>query len=81
MTSDQAAASNLSAFDVKSGFHQASVTVLGGVDIDVNWSLTGVISYREALGDYRDSPIMTAPDGSASGLFATLGITRRYNLN
>lgn len=78
---EQAEASNLSAFDTKSGFHQASVTLLGGVDIDENWSLTGVVSYREALGDYRDSPIITASDGSASGMFATLGIARRFDLN
>lgn len=76
---DEAARSILQEFNTDSGFHQASATLLGGVDLDENWSLTAVVSYREALGDFKDSPIIQAEDGSASGVFATLGISRRFS--
>lgn len=75
----QTVTSALGQFDTKSGFHQVSASLLAGVDIDDEWSLTGLISYREALGDYRDSPIIQAQDGSASGVFATIGIARRFS--
>ncbi|GGX60061.1 hypothetical protein GCM10011309_07350 [Litorimonas cladophorae] len=75
----QTATSALDQFNTKSGFHQVSATLLGGIDLDEDWSLTGLISYREALGDYRDSPIIQAEDGTAAGVFATVGIARRFN--
>ncbi len=76
---DAATRSILSEFNTESGFHQASATLLSGITLDENWSLTAVMSYREALGDYRESPIIQAEDGSASGVFATLGISRRFS--
>lgn len=76
----QTATSALDQFDTDSGFHQVSASLLAGIDIDDDWSVTGLVSYREALGDYRDSPIIQAEDGSASGIFATVGIARRFSL-
>jgi outer membrane scaffolding protein for murein synthesis (MipA/OmpV family) len=75
----QTATSALDQFDTDSGFHQVSASLLAGIDIDDDWSVTGLVSYREALGDYRDSPIIQAEDGSASGIFATVGIARRFS--
>lgn len=79
ISADQSLTSILPQFDVDSGFHQASATLLAGFDVDENWSMTAIVSYREALGDYRDSPIILAEDGAASGVFATIGISRRFS--
>jgi len=80
ITAKQSEQSTINAFNVNSGFHQASATLLGGFDLDENWSVNGVISYREALGDYQNSPIITAEDGSPWGIFATIGISRKLTL-
>ena len=79
ITSKEAEISVLDKFEASGGFHQVSATLLGGVDLDEDWSLTAVISYNEAIGDYKDSPIIKADDGSASGLFTTLAISRRFS--
>lgn len=80
ITAEQALNSALGEFDSSSGFHQASATILGGFEINKDWNFTALFSYREALGDYRDSPIITAEDGSTSGIFTSLSISRRFNL-
>lgn len=79
ITPEQAQASSLGAFDVSSGFHQVSGTLLGGFELSENWNVTALFSYREALGDYRDSPIILAEDGSTSGIFTTLSLSRRFS--
>jgi len=81
ITADQALSSSLGAFDTSSGFHQASANILGGFAINKDWNFTALFSYRETLGDFRDSPIITAEDGSTSGIFTSLSISRRFNLN
>ena len=80
ITPEQAQTSSLAAFDTSSGFHQASVSLIGGYEVSKNWNVTALFSYREALGDYRDSPIIQAEDGSASGIFTTLSLSRRFSL-
>ena len=80
ITPDQALRSALGEFDVSSGFHQISGTLLGGFALTDNWNVTGLFSYREALGDYRDSPIILAEDGSTSGIFTSISLSRRFNL-
>ncbi len=80
ITSTQAQSSALGLFETSSGFHQASATVISGFEINDNWNATAVLSYREALGDYRNSPILQAVDGKASGFFTALSISRRFKL-
>ena len=48
-------------------------------DLDERWSLTGLVSYREYLGEYRDSPILRAPDGATSDVFALIGLARTFD--
>lgn len=79
ISAEQTETSSLLQFDTDSGFHQVSASLFGGVELDDQWSLTGLVSYREALGDYKDSPIILAEDGSKSGVFATVGIARRFS--
>ncbi|GLQ20075.1 MipA/OmpV family protein [Algimonas porphyrae] len=76
----QAAASGLPAYDLDGGFHRASATLLGWYDLDERWQLNAIVSYREYLGDYRDSPILRAPDGATNDVLMILGISRSFTL-
>ena len=82
ITPEQALASTagLGEFNTSSGFHQVSGTLLGGFELTEKWNVTGLISYRESLGDFRDSPIITAEDGATGGIFASLSLSRRFKL-
>lgn len=79
ITADQAQSSALGVFETSSGFHQVSATLLGGFEVDENWNFTALVSYREALGDFKDSPIIQAEDGSASGVFTLFSLSRRFS--
>lgn len=79
VTPTQAAASSLGAYDLGDGFHRASATLLSWVELDDLWQLNGIVSYREYLGDFRDSPILRAPDGATSDVFMLLGISRQFS--
>ena len=79
ITSTQAQSSALGEFNTSSGFHQISANIIGGFALNENWNVTAVFSYREALGEYRDSPIIQAEDGSASGIFTSLSVSRRFS--
>jgi outer membrane scaffolding protein for murein synthesis (MipA/OmpV family) len=78
VTAQQAAASALPQYDLGEGFHRASASLITGYQIDDLWALNGIVSYREYIGDYRDSPILQAPDGATSDVFMLLGISRRF---
>ncbi len=79
ITPEQAQSSALGAFNTSSGFHQASANILAGFALTENWNVTGLLSYRETLGDFRDSPIILAEDGSTSGIFTSLSLSRRFS--
>lgn len=79
ITANQAQSSALGEFDVSSGFHQASASIIGGFALSKNWNVTGTLNYREALGEYRDSPIIQAEDGSSSGITTSLSLSRRFS--
>ncbi len=79
ITPEQAQSSALGVFETSSGFHQASATLLGGFGLTENWNVTALFSYREALGEFRDSPIIQAEDGSTSGIFTSLSLSRRFS--
>jgi outer membrane protein len=80
VTAQQAAASSLPQYDLGGGFHRASASLLGWYELDDRWQLNGIVSYREYIGDYRDSPILQAPDGTTSDVFMLLGISRKFTL-
>lgn len=80
ITDAQAQNSSLAAFDTSSGLHQISANLIGGYALSGNWNVTALFSYREALGDYKDSPIIQAEDGSSSGIFTSLSLSRRFSL-
>ncbi len=78
ITAQQAAASGLPRYDLGSGFHRASVSLLSWYQIDDRWQLNTVLSYRKYRGDFADSPILQAPDGATSDVFALIGVSRRF---
>lgn len=80
VTAQQAAASGLSQFNLDGGFHRASASLLGWYELDDRWQLNGIVSYREYIGEYRDSPILRAPDGTTNDVFMLLGISRSFGL-
>lgn len=80
VTAQQSAASGLAQYNLGSGFHRASANLIGWYQLDKKWQLNAVVSYREYLGDYRDSPILRAPDGATSDVFTIIGISRRFGL-
>ncbi|WP_298918517.1 MipA/OmpV family protein [uncultured Algimonas sp.] len=80
VTPQQAAASGLPVYDLSGGFHRASANLVGFYQIDERWQITTILSYREYLGDYRDSPILRAPDGVTSDVFTLIGISRTFTL-
>ena len=80
VTAEQAAAGVLPATEYGAGFHRASATLLSWYDLTDDWQVSAIVSYREYLGDYRDSPILQADDGSTNEVFATLGLSYRFKL-
>lgn len=78
VTAQQAVTSALPQYDLRSGFHRASASLISSYEIDELWQLNSIVSYREYIGDYRDSPILQAPDGTTSDVFILLGISRSF---
>jgi len=56
---------------------QAQTSALGVFETSSGFHL---FSYRETLGNFKDSPIITADDGSSSGIFTSVSISRRFVL-
>ena len=79
ITADQAQSSALGEFNTSSGFHQASAMLIGVFALSKDWHVTGTFGYREALGEFKDSPIILAEDGSASGITTSLSLSRRFS--
>jgi outer membrane protein len=80
VTPTQAAASGLAVDDIDAGFHRASANLLGWYDLDERWQVFSILSYREYLGEVRDSPILRAPDGATSDVFGMLGLSYKFSL-
>lgn len=80
ISAQQAAASGLPQYSLEGGFHRASASLLSWYDLDDLWQLNGIVSYREYIGDFRDSPILQAADGTTSDVFMLFGISRKFSL-
>ena len=81
VTPEQSAASNLTAFDIGSGFNSYAFNVIAWYQVTDNYQLGAFASYREFFDDAEDSPILQAPDGSTNGLFAGVSLTRKFDLS
>ena len=81
ITGEQSLASGLDTFDVGSGFHSYSFNVIAWYQIHDNYQIGAFASYKEFFDDAEDSPILQAEDGSTSGLFAGVSLTRKFDLS
>lgn len=79
VTSEQAATSGLAAYDAGSGIYAYSAGVVSWIEIDKKYAVSLIANYRWFTGDAADSPILNASDGSKNGIFATVGVSRKFD--
>jgi len=79
VTSEQAATSGLAAYDAGSGIYAYSAGVVSWIEIDKKYAVSLIANYRWFTKDAADSPILNASDGSRNGIFATLGVSRKFD--
>jgi len=77
----QAQTSTLSEFTIGSGVYGYSANAVGWIDIGEHWQASASLSYRWFVNDARNSPVITAIDGSRNGIFSTIGFTRKFDLS
>lgn len=79
VTSAQASASGLSAYDAGSGVYAYSAGVVSWIEIQDKYAVSLIANYRWFTGDAADSPILNASDGSTNGVFAALSVSRKFD--
>jgi len=79
VTADQAATSGLAAYDAGSGIYGYSAGIVSWVTIEDKYAVSLIANYRWLTGDAADSPILNASDGSKNGIFATIGVSRKFD--
>lgn len=79
VTSEQAATSGLTAYDARSGIYGYSAGLVSYVIIDDTYAVSLIANYRWFTGDAKGSPILNASDGSRNGIFATIGVSRKFD--
>jgi len=79
VTPEQAATSGLAAYDAGSGVYAYSAGLVSWVTIEDKYAVSLIANYRWFTGDAADSPILNASDGSRNGIFATLGVSRKFD--
>ena len=79
VTPAQAATSGLETYDAGSGVYGYSAGIVSWVEIDDKYAVSLIANYRWFTGDAADSPILNASDGSRNGVFAALGVSRKFD--
>ena len=79
VTENQAATSGLTAYDAGSGIYGYSAGIVSWVEIKDKYAVSLIANYRWFTGDAADSPILNASDGSRNGIFATIGVSRKFD--
>ena len=74
LTAEQALAANTPALEYSDGFTSAGMSIAAFYDLPKDFTIVGLASYEEVLGDIKDSPL--TPENS--GITATLGIAKRF---
>jgi MipA family protein len=78
ITTAEALASGLPAFDAKGGAHSAGVGAQVSYRIDRNWEVHSYVEYERLLGDAANSPLVTAR-GSVNQ--TTVGVGASYSFD
>lgn len=79
VTADQSLTSGLAAYDAGAGIYSYSAGFVSWVEIEDKYAVSLIASYRWFTRDAADSPILNASDGSKNGVFATLGVSRKFD--
>ena len=79
VTPDQAVTSGLTAYNAGSGIYGYSAGFVSWVTIEDKYAVSLITNYRWFTGDAADSPILNASDGSRNGIFATIGVSRKFD--
>lgn len=67
----QSARSGLSEFDAEAGFKDVSLNSFTSYRFTENWSLNGLLQYKQLLGDAADSPVVEEEGQLTGGAFVT----------
>lgn len=79
VSASESAASGLDAHDPDGGLVSAGVELGATWQINESWGLFGEVTYDRLVNDAADSPI--TKQGSADQFGASIGLTRRFNLD
>ncbi len=79
VSADESVSSGLNTYDAGSGIYAYSAGIVSWIEIEKKYAVSLIANYRWFTGDASDSPILNASDGSRNGIFATLGISRKFD--
>lgn len=77
----QAAGSPLAAYDAGSGIYKYSAGIVSWIEFNDRYALSLIGTYDWYQNEAADSPILNANDGSRTGLFAAISLSRKFDTN
>ena len=80
ITPEQAAISGLDVNDLSSGIYAYTLGVVTWVDVTDDYAVTLIGSHSWFTDEANNSPIIDAVDGSDTGFFISLSVSRRFTL-
>ena len=75
----QSTASGLDAYDTSSGIYSYTAGLLSWIEFNERYALTFIGSYSWFTDEATDSPILLAEDGSDTGFFAAISLSRQFD--
>lgn len=79
VSSEQSQASGLNAYGIGSGFHSYSAGVVSWAEFGDHYAISFIGAHRWFTGNAADSPILNASDGSKTGVFAAISLSRKFD--
>ena len=79
VTSPQSGTSGLNEFNAGSGIYSYSAGIVSWIDFDNQYAVSLIANHRWFTSDAKDSPIINASDGSDTGYFIALGLSRKFD--
>jgi outer membrane protein len=74
---DNAARSGLAAYKAEGGFKDVGLMVNANYALNQSWGLTGLVGYKQLIGDAADSPIVDK-EGSAGQMMVGAGVSYSF---
>ena len=79
VTPAQALTSGLSSFEADSGIYSYGAGIVSWIEFDNRYAISLIANHRWFTGDANNSPIINASDGSDTGYFLSLGLSRKFD--